>query len=86
MPITRCPSNLISNRVCAGGIAGQGVCKGDSGGPLVVPKSTSDLTAVVIGITSRSTVNSIEECAQVPAAFASVITQLDWIKNVTKIP
>ena len=86
MPITNCPPNLSSNRVCAGGNAVQGVCVGDSGGPLVVPKSTSDFTAVVIGITSHATVNVITECAQTPHAFASVIDQLNWIKNVTGIP
>ena len=81
MPILTCPSNQTSNIVCAGG-NGEGVCGRDSGGPLVVPKSTSDSTAVVIGISSHK----FGPCAQNPAAFASVVAQLNWIKKNSGIP
>jgi len=83
LPITQCPSGKTSNMVCAGGNAGKGACRGDSGGPLVVPKSTSDFTAVVIGITSHV----MGDCAleNTPVIFASVSAQLNWIKATSGI-
>jgi secreted trypsin-like serine protease len=65
------------------GNMGKGICAGDSGGPLVVPKSESDDTAVVIGISSYvwgdcGILNS-------PSVFASVSGQLDWIKATSGV-
>ena len=52
-------------------------CSGDSGGPLIVPKSSSDDTAVVIGVASWV----IGYCnGEMPAVFADVINYLNWIK------
>ena len=83
IPITQCHSDATNNMICAGG-DGKGICKGDSGGPLVVPNGTSDLTAVVIGITSFGfPVNG--SCAQNPPVFASVSAQLPWIKATAGI-
>ena len=65
--------------LCAGSRNdGKGVCTGDSGGPLVVPKSNSDDTAVVIGISSWVTVTKNGDCAL--SVFAKVSAVLDWIK------
>ena len=78
LPFTQCPSQSTSNMVCVGGIdIGQSACSGDSGGPLVVPRSQSDYTAVVVGITSHR----YGDCGKLPEAFASVTAQLDWIKT-----
>ena len=88
MPITQCPSDATKNEICAGGIVGEGVCKGDSGGPLIVPSSTSDRTAVVIGIVSHGANGSLVDglCAQnKPHVFASVLAQLPWIKKTAGI-
>ena len=78
LPITQCPSQSTSNMVCVGGDdIGQSACFGDSGGPLVVPRSKSDDTAVVIGISSHK----YADCGKKPEAFSSVAAQLDWIKT-----
>ena len=61
---------------------GKGICVGDSGGPLVVPKSESDDTAVVIGISSFRE----DDCGQSSDVYASVVAQLDWIKKESGIP
>lgn len=60
--------------------SGKGTCSGDSGGPLVVPRSDSDDTAIVIGVSSfvfRDSPNG--DCRQ--SVFAPVIPQLKWIKD-----
>ena len=56
-------------------------CSGDSGGPLIVPKSSSDDTAVVIGVTSWVIGTKHRRCdGDFPAMFADVINYLNWIK------
>ncbi|GMH38348.1 hypothetical protein BSKO_06232 [Bryopsis sp. KO-2023] len=68
----------------------QRVCEGDSGGPLVLPsknspKSKSDKTDVLLGITTFSP----DYCGQneslpfQPDVFSSVLSVIDWIHNVT---
>ena len=72
-----------SNHLCAGGKDGKGACAGDSGGPLVVPRSQSDDTAVVIGISSGVTTDADGNCKL--SAFASVSAELDWIKTTSGV-
>ena len=70
---------ITKNMVCAGFLeGGKGGCKGDSGGPLVVPRSSTDDTAIVYGITSF-----MNKCAQpkYPTVFARVTEFLPWIKT-----
>lgn len=64
--------------ICAGDAdGGEDSCGGDSGGPLVVQKSSSDDTAVVIGITSFG-----KGCGQAgfPGVYAYVPRFLQWIQ------
>ena len=75
--LSQCTSS--SNMLCAGGYYGKGVCAGDSGGPLVVPRSESDDTAIVIGISSFVYGNCGRE--NVEDVFARVSAQLGWIKD-----
>ena len=77
--LSQCTS--ISNHLCAGYLeGGKGVCSGDSGGPLVVPRSQSDDTAVVIGISSWVTTDEVTgDCKM--SVFAKVSAELDWIKT-----
>ena len=76
---SQCTSS--SNMLCAGYFeGGKGVCTGDSGGPLVVPRSQSDDTAVVIGISSWVTTDEVTgDCKM--SVFAKVSAELDWIKT-----
>ena len=68
--------------LCVGGNdIGKSACSGDSGGPLVVPKSQSDDTAVIVGITSHR----YGDCGEYPEVFASVAAQLDWIKTTSGV-
>ena len=77
--LSQCPRpTTTSNMLCAGGYYGKGVCAGDSGGPLVVPRSESDDTAIVIGISSFTYGN----CGQFGEdVFARVQARLGWIKD-----
>ena len=64
---------------CAGSSYGtKGVCSGDSGGPLVVPRSNSDDTAIVIGISSWVTLGGEKDCHL--SYFAKVSAELKWIQ------
>lgn len=72
-----------STHLCAGGKDGKGACAGDSGGPLVVPRSQSDDTAVVIGVSSGVTTNENGDCEL--SYFASVSAELDWIKTTSGV-
>ena len=68
--------------LCAGSeeYIGKGTCSGDSGGPLVVPRSNSDDTAVVIGISSLGDENDENgNCGQL-SIFSKVTAELKWIK------
>ena len=70
---------ITKNMVCAGFTeGGKGACQGDSGGPLVVPRSSTDDTAIVYGITSFGKL-----CAEpnYPSVFARVTEFLPWIKT-----
>ena len=70
--------------LCAGSRHdGKGVCAGDSGGPLVVPRSKSDDTAVVIGISSWVTFDADKNCKS--SFFASVSAELGWIKTTSGV-
>ena len=75
---SQCTSASSSNILCAG-YDGKGVCTGDSGGPLVVPRSKSDDTAIVIGISSFVDLNEAGDCTM--SFFARVSAELDWIKT-----
>ncbi|ORX88323.1 trypsin-like serine protease [Basidiobolus meristosporus CBS 931.73] len=62
--------------LCVGNnTAGKNVCSGDSGGPLV--SYGADESPCLIGITSYSAGCDLD----VPAAFARVSSQEDWIKS-----
>ena len=66
--------------ICAGDAdGGESTCKGDTGGPLVVPYSSTDDTAVVIGVT----IGALDKGCGLPG-FPSVYTYvtkyIDWIK------
>merc|ERR1711971_395637 len=78
-PHTNYPSNWItSNMICAGFFTGEtDSCHGDSGGPLVVPRSSTDDTAVIIGVVSWGL-----ECAKAkqPGVYTRVTNKLYWIK------
>ena len=80
MPLhSQCTSS--SNNLCAGYLeGGKGVCSGDSGGPLVVPRSNSDDTAVVIGISSWVTYDEVTKDCKM-SVFAKVSAELEWIKT-----
>ena len=80
MPLhSQCTSS--SNHICAGYLeGGKGVCSGDSGGPLVVPRSNSDDTAVVIGISSWVTYDEVTKDCKM-SVFAKVSAELEWIKT-----
>ena len=70
---------ITKNMVCAGFTeGGKGACHGDSGGPLVVPRSSTDDTAIIYGITSFG-----NHCAQpkYPTVYARVTEFLPWIKT-----
>ena len=71
---------IADNQLCAGYIddAGKDSCKGDSGGPLVLPLSSTDDTAVVVGVVSFGP----EGCAVkgFPGIYARVTKFLPWIK------
>ena len=70
---------ITKNMVCAGFTeGGKGACHGDSGGPLVVPRSSTDDTAIIYGITSF-----VGGCAEpkYPTVFARVTEFLPWIKT-----
>jgi len=71
---------IADNQLCAGYIddAGKDSCKGDSGGPLVLPLSSTDDTAVVVGVVSFGP----EGCALkgFPGIYARVTKFLPWIK------
>ena len=70
---------ITKNMVCAGfPEGGKGSCHGDSGGPLVVPRSSTDDTAIIYGITSWG-----KTCAEpyYPTVYARVTEFLPWIKT-----
>ena len=70
---------VTKNMVCAGILGSEnGVCSGDSGGPLVVPRSSTDDTAVVYGITSFG-----KKCGHpnYPDVFMRVSRYLPWIQS-----
>ena len=71
--------DITSKMICAKNIGTlEGFCDGDSGGPLIVPKSSTDDTAVVIGVTSFA--KSWLCDGEKPTVFADVTDYLDWIK------
>ena len=70
---------ITANMICAGDAdGGEDTCKGDSGGPLVIPKSSTDDTAVVIGITSFGPGVCGKE--GFPGVFTHVTRYINWIK------
>ena len=78
------PNQCLSGiwHLCAGSEYGGKGCirNGDSGGPLVVPRSDSDDTAVVIGISSMSRGRDHENGVCGLSVFAKVTAELEWIK------
>ena len=82
-------SNVHPNMVCAGWPEGDvNACKGDSGSPLYVPKSPSDNSAIIIGITSWV----LNPCNSNPTkgykseigAYTRVANIVNWIKSNMK--
>ena len=74
-------TEILDNQLCAGYLDGtiKDSCKGDSGGPLVLPLSTTDDTAVVVGVVSFGP----QGCAlkAYPGIYARVTKFLPWIKT-----
>ena len=71
--------SLSDGMFCAGYSAGgKDPCQGDSGGPLVTAKSSSDDTAVIVGVVSHAN----GKCGSKgnPGIYAKVTKYLDWIK------
>jgi PKD repeat protein len=67
--------------ICAGGNRiDKGPCFGDSGGPLLVPYRHS---WAQIGVVSRSV--NVDQCGNIPAAFARVSEAYDYIVDVARI-
>ena len=70
---------VTANMICAGDAdGGESTCHGDSGGPLVIPKSSTDDTAVVIGVASFTG----SRCGKpkYPGVYTYVTKYIDWIK------
>ena len=68
---------LTSGMICTKNKGVESTCKGDSGGPLILPKSSTDDTAVVVGITSFGPGG----CSGLgPTVFTEVKNYLNWIK------
>ena len=71
---------ITAGMICAGDAdGGESTCSGDSGGPLIVSKSSTDDTAVVIGVTSFG---PSDGCGtkDLPSVYAYVTNYLDWIQ------
>ncbi len=67
--------------ICAGGNRiDKGPCYGDSGGPLLVPYRHS---WAQIGVVSRSV--NVDQCGNVPAAFARVSEAYEYIVDMARI-
>ena len=70
-------SHQIRTGICAKNKGVESTCLGDSGGPLILPKSPTDDTAVVVGVTSFSS----DDCNGLgPTVFTEVKMYLNWIK------
>ena len=70
---------ITADMICAGDAdGGEDTCKGDSGGPLVIPKSSTDDTAVVIGITSFGDLLCGKQGFS--GVYTYVTRYLNWIK------
>ena len=73
-------NQITSGMICAGDEdGGESICDGDSGGPLIVPKSSTDDSAVVIGVSSFVS-SPVCGTKGYPSVFAYVTNYLDWIK------
>ena len=67
--------------ICAGGNRlDRGPCFGDSGGPLLVPHMGG---WAEIGVVSRAV--NVDQCGNIPAAFARMTTVYDYIVTVGRI-
>ena len=72
-------TQITANMICAGDAdGGEAACSGDSGGPLVIPKSSTDDTAVVIGVSSFGP--KICGSKGLPSIYTYVTKYIDWIK------
>ena len=71
---------ITANMICAGDAdGGEDACFGDSGGPLVIPKSSTDDTAVVIGISSFGPSLACGKQG-FPGVYTYVTRYINWIK------
>jgi secreted trypsin-like serine protease len=67
--------------ICAGANRlGKGACFGDSGGPLLVPYRHS---WAQIGVVSRSV--NVDQCGNIPTAFARVSEAYEYIVDIARI-
>ncbi|XP_035220722.1 granzyme E-like [Stegodyphus dumicola] len=71
-----------SNKFCASGDTKDVICPGDSGSPLFLKKRK---IWYAVGVLSYVVINTVSSCSQ-HGYFVRIVTSLDWVSKVTKIP